>query len=76
MKTQAGSMRQLTIDPALCSRCGACETVLPGLLEKSDGGRLLVSACNMAAHGAEIARAVDTCRMGALTVEEVGYGRV
>ncbi len=64
-------MYQLVIDPALCGGCGSCETALPDLLGKIINHRLLISHTNLHTHHAEIKRAIKSCCMDALTIEEV-----
>lgn len=62
-------MHQLTIDENLCVRCGNCEAILPGVLGNLP---LLISPANLREHGPEIRRAVASCHLEALTLEEVG----
>lgn len=64
-------MHRLVIDQTLCSECGSCEEVLPELLGKITDHRLLISRTNLHTHHAEIHRAIDSCRMDAITLEEV-----
>ena len=64
-------MYQLVIDPLLCGECGSCEEALPGLRKKMAANRLLLSPANAERHHVDIQRAIDSCRMDALTIEEV-----
>jgi hypothetical protein len=58
-------------NPDCCVDCGLCEVHLPGLLAKMTANRLLIGEAHLQENHPAIQAAIDSCRNGALTLEEL-----